>query len=288
MDLIHVDEKWFYLTREAQRFIVADGEDIPDRMVQHKGHITKVMFLCAVARPRFDRTTNSWFDGKLGLWPIGKFVPAQRSSCNRPAGTLVWHNTSVTREVYRDLLMNKLIPAIHTKWPFGSTTAICIQQDGAKAHIEENDPEFRQALDDAGLFETRIFNQAPNSPDTNVNDLGFLRAIQSANDGVSANEAELIKNVQTAFTNYSKERLNKVWLTLQSCFNEIIEANGGNDYKIAHIGKERLERLGRLPENLRVTSHAQHANDDGDGEASFLADFDEFGEEEFNNLLFQG
>ncbi|KAL7568198.1 hypothetical protein ACA910_020889 [Epithemia clementina (nom. ined.)] len=286
MDIIHVDEKWFYLTREAQRFIIASGEEVPERRVQHKGHITKVVFLCAVARPRFDTYSNAWFDGKLGLWPIGKFVTVVCSSRNRPAGTLVWQNTSVTREVYRDLLINKLIPAIHAKWPLGSTSKIRIQQDGAKAHIEENDSEFRQALDEAGLHDTTIFNQAANSPDTNVNDLGFFRAIQSANDGVAANEAELIQDVQKAFDNYSKDRLNRVWLTLQSCFNSIIECNGGNDYKIEHIGKERLERIGRLPTTLRVTSHACCDIDEDDREALFLAEFDHLGKEQNSNLLY--
>ncbi|KAL7570481.1 hypothetical protein ACA910_004263 [Epithemia clementina (nom. ined.)] len=193
---------------------------------------------------------------------------------------------SVTREVYRDLLINKLIPAIHAKWPLGSTPKIRIQQDGAKAHIEEDDPEFRQALDDSGLLETTIFNPAANLPDTNVNDLGFFRAIQSANDGVPANEAELINDVQKAFDNYSKERLNRVWLTLQSCFNAIIECNGGNNYKIEHIGKLRLERIDCLPTNLRVTSHAYCDSDEDDGEASFLAEIDELGNEQYSNLLY--
>ena len=51
-------------------------------------------------------------------------------------------------------------------------------------------------------------------------------------------------------------KLNHVWLTLQSCFNMIIENDCGNDYKIPHMGKESLEQRGLLPWVLDVTRTA--------------------------------
>ena len=66
-DLIHIDEKWFYLTKDGQRFIIAADEEEPYRHVQHKCFLTKIMFLCAVARPRYDTRRNAWFDGKIGM-----------------------------------------------------------------------------------------------------------------------------------------------------------------------------------------------------------------------------
>ena len=79
-DLIHINEKWFYLTKDGQHFIIAADEEEPYRHVQHKSFLTKIMFLCAVARPRYDTNKNAWFDGKIGIWPIGKWEPAKRSS----------------------------------------------------------------------------------------------------------------------------------------------------------------------------------------------------------------
>ena len=79
-DLIHINEKWFYLTKDGQRFIIAADEEEPYRHVQHKSFLTKIMFLCAVARPRYDTNKNAWLDGKIGIWPIGKWEPAKRSS----------------------------------------------------------------------------------------------------------------------------------------------------------------------------------------------------------------
>ena len=66
-DLIHTDEKWFYLTKDGHHFIIAADKEEPYRYVQHKLFVTKIMFLCAVARPRYDTNKNAWFDGKIGI-----------------------------------------------------------------------------------------------------------------------------------------------------------------------------------------------------------------------------
>ncbi|ETV89899.1 hypothetical protein H310_15260 [Aphanomyces invadans] len=48
-----------------------------------------VMLLAAVARPRYDTERGTYFDGKIGMWPIVEYRPAQRNSRNRSAGTIV-------------------------------------------------------------------------------------------------------------------------------------------------------------------------------------------------------
>ena len=257
MDRAHVDEKWFFLSRQRERYLLLPEEKNPKRVVKSKSHITKVMFLCAVARPRFNTSANSWWDGKLGIWPIGGWEPAQRASKNRPRGTLVWKNKPVTKGVYRELLISKLLPAIIEKWPRTDRLSrkIWIQQDGAKSHINTDDEEFRQAIQDQEL-NAGLYTQAANSPDVNLLDLGFFRAIQSFNDAAPKNEEELIQSVQRAYTNYPRTRLNRMWLTLQSVFNQIILCNGDNEYGIQHLSKEKLERAGKLPNVLDVVDEA--------------------------------
>ena len=253
-DLIHIDEKWFYLTKDGQRFIIVADEEEPYRHVQHKSFLTKIMFLCAVARPRYDTNKNAWFDGKIGIWPIGKWELAKRSSKKQAKGTPVWKNQLINQDVYREYLIQKFLPAVKEKWP-RSNARIWLQQDGAKSHILEDDVEFKEAVQQIGLNLT-VFTQAPNSPDTNILDLGFFRAIQSFNNACPDNEEELIKSVEKAYGEYPWRKLNFVWLTLQSCLNKIIEDDGGNDYKIPHMGKENLWRRGLLPEVLHVTPAA--------------------------------
>ena len=253
-DLIHIDEKWFYLTKDGQRFIIAADEEEPYRHVQHKSFLTKIMFLCAVARPRYNTRRNAWFDRKIGIWPIGKWEPAKQSLKKHAKGTPVWKNQCITRDVYHEYLIKKFLPAVKEKWPMHNAR-IWLQQDGAKSHILEDDMEFKEAVDEIGLNLT-VFTQSPNLPDTNILDLGFFRAIQSFNDDCPANEEELIKSVEKAYGEYPYRKLNHVWLTLQSCLDMIIENDGGNDYKIPHMGKESMERRGLLPPVLDVTPAA--------------------------------
>ena len=120
--------------REKEWYLLHQDEKNPKHCVKHKSHITKVMFLCSVVRPFFNPCSNSWWDGKLGIWPIGDWEPVKQKSKNRPKGMLVWKNTIVTKEVYRDLLISKLIPSILEKWPRRDMLSrkIFIQQDRAK------------------------------------------------------------------------------------------------------------------------------------------------------------
>ena len=268
-DHIHLDEKWFFLTQEKEHYLLVSGEKNPKRCIKHKSHITKVLFLCAVARPCFNMSVNSWWDGKLGIWPIGDWEPAKRGSKNRPKGMLVWKNKMVTKDVYRDLLINKLIPAILDKWSRRDrmSRTIYIQQDGAKNHIHEDDEEFNNALTEQEI-NTKLYMQTPNSPDVNLLDLGFFQAIQSFNDALPKNKEELIQLVQDAYKNYLWHKLNQTWLTLQSCFNQIILHHGDNNYSIEHILKAKLEWQGQLPDVLDVVDdNIYQTNDEMDGES---------------------
>jgi hypothetical protein len=105
---------------------------------------------------------------------------AQRRSVNRPAGTLVVKSiTSITRDVIRDFMINKVLHAIREKWPREEISQlIFIQQDNAPSHLEVNDPVFCEAAKQGG-FDIRLIGQQPKSLDMNILDLGFFRAIQS-------------------------------------------------------------------------------------------------------------
>jgi hypothetical protein len=62
--------------------------------------------------------------------------------------------------------------------------------------------------------------------------------------------------VQRTYEEYPLHLINRVWLSLLCCFNEIIESRGDNDYKLPHIGKARLERLNQLPVLVEVSDEA--------------------------------
>ena len=261
LNSIHVDEKWFFLTEEDWKVYLTPGEKQPRRTTSHKSHILKIMFLCAVARPRFNAAGECIFDGKIGIWPIVERVVAQRSSGNRPAGTVEYKPTNVTQELYREYMIEKVLPAARRKFAEIEGVRIMdleIQQDGAKSHIKDNDAEFVAAAT-AGNWNFNLVTQPARSPDLNINDLGFFRALQTAywELGFATDAASLIANVEKAFNEYDPRTLEKNWVTLASVIDEILKCDGSNDYKIPHMNKDRILReTGALPLHLEASDLA--------------------------------
>jgi len=257
MDTIHVDEKWFHLTRDGARYYLSAAEKRPTRRTRHKSYIAKIMFFCAVARPR-RLSDGTYWDGKIGMWPFGKYKPAQRKSKLRARGTMVWHNESCDGKTYKAMVLDNLMPAILAKWPDWSRP-VRIQHDGAPGHFNEaTDEEWKEFIVEFGLQgKLFFFHQPANSPDTNLCDLGLFRAIDAAYRRLlPRKEADIIACVLQAWQEYDATKINRLWLTHMTVMNEIIKSNGDNDFKIPHMGKERLERLGLLPEVIDTVPEA--------------------------------
>ncbi|ETV80633.1 hypothetical protein H257_06156 [Aphanomyces astaci] len=240
MDYVHVDEKWFYMTRVKKTLYLLPGEEPPHRSTKSKRFITKVMFLSAVARPRWNYNTNEWFDGRIGTWHFTQTVPAQRSSRNRPSGTMVTVPCTVTRDTYRDMLIDNVIPAIKAKWPNDKAARILLQQDNARPHVPLSDERVAAACASDG-WAIEVVCQPPNSPDMNVLDLGFFRAIQTLQERTRCKTIdELIDATLSAWTTVDAMTLNSNFLTLQTCLIEVVRAGGGNNYKIPPHGQEEV------------------------------------------------
>lgn len=151
-------------------------------------------------------------------------------------GTLLWEDKSITQEV----------PQV----------VIRIQQDGPNA---PDDRQWLERLQQKGLKnKILLYTQPANSPDLNINDLGFVSALQAYYQQFSAKTpTEIINYVQQTYQQYPQERINHVWLSLMSVMNEIIDCNGDNDYEIPHLAKEAKERRNELPVVLQVTNTAK-------------------------------
>lgn len=259
-DTIHVDEKWFFVSEKMLHMYLVPGEEPPERNCKHKSHIIKVMFLCAIAKPRYALNGDCCFDGKIGMWPFVKQEAAKRSSVNRPKGTMETKCVTVTKEVYRDYMINKVLPAIEERWPSKDELAegIYIQQDGAKTHHKPNDPEWYIASHYTEGVIVDLHTQPANSPDTNLCDLSFFRALQSQqwNHGFANDVPGLIAQVLKAFEEFDPRKIEFGFLTHSCCLDEILQIYGGNDYKIPHIGKEKLLREGQLPIQIGVSEAA--------------------------------
>ncbi|ETV64386.1 hypothetical protein H257_18710 [Aphanomyces astaci] len=182
-DCVHIDEKWFYLTEVNRRYYYLwHDEATPVRKCKPKRHIIKVMFLAAVARPRFDHARKTMWDGKVGMWPFVSVLPAQRSSKNRARGTLITTPIVVTKPLYRQYLLDHVIPTIKQAWPGPRAHPIYIQQDNARPHVEVDDAAVTAAGCSDG-WKIQLVAQPAMSPDFNVLDLGFCTLVQDLNHG---------------------------------------------------------------------------------------------------------
>ncbi|KAK4593626.1 hypothetical protein RGQ29_017650 [Quercus rubra] len=203
---VHIDEKWFYMSKESEKYYLLPQEQEPLRTCKSKRFIAKVMVLAAVACPRFDSSRNQQFDGKIGIFPFTCKEPAKRSSKNRVAAN---------------------------KWPRDTEDIVFIQQDNAGPHIDPNDAEFLEAASSDG-FKIHLSYQPPNSPDMNVLDLGFFRAIQSLQQQEALSTVdELVNAIEKAFNELPPQTLNRVFLGLPQCMIEVIKDFGGNNYKLS-------------------------------------------------------
>ncbi|KAH9079770.1 hypothetical protein Ae201684P_010209 [Aphanomyces euteiches] len=214
-DRVHIDEKWFYVTKVKRRFYAYADEKLPLRPLKSAKFIKKVMFLAAVARPRFDPHKKQFFDGKIGIWPFVSQVEAVRSSKNRPRGTLVTVPKNVDAAAYREMVLNNVIPAIQVKFP-RSVACVNIQQDNASPHRCIDSAELCRN----GITDINVSNQPANSPDFNVLDLGIFNSIQKA-----------------AFCELPMETIGKSFITLQKVMELSMSDNGGNNFKLPHMSK---------------------------------------------------
>ena len=259
-DTIHLDEKWFFVSKVSKRFILATDEEEPYRTCQSKTNISKVMFLVAQARPRYLSSGVFW-DGKIGCWPLGEKVQQQRTTSVRRRGDWKWKSCGVGAEVYMEMMKEFVVPAIMEKWPLDAGhSVIKLQHDNAPAHFKETVPEwvdYMEHFDSLGMpYKLKLIHQPAQSPDTNILDLGFFAALQSTCLGRPKDEMELIEMVQQQYEAYPAKLINRVWLSHMACMNEILKDNGGNNYKIPHLSKDKLEREGRLPWVLEVNKEA--------------------------------
>jgi chemotaxis protein histidine kinase CheA len=151
----------------------------------------------------------------------------------------------------REFLIDKVLPAMRDAWPAEDAgQTIFVQQDNAKPHILPNDQEFQDAVSKIGM-DIQLVQQPANSPDLNVNDLGFFNSIESLTDRRSPRTLnDLIRDVQEEFAAYDAPTLNRIFISLQTCMTEVLNNSGGNGYNIPHVGKLSLEAQNLLPTSI--------------------------------------
>jgi len=231
---VDIDEKWFYtLTRKRKRKVDPEWaeEGGPGRTpIPSKSHIPKVMFLSAISRP----STAHKFDGRLGCWRCSVPDVTKRKSKNRPAGVPIERDVVITAEFFENQIKTQVVPACLEKMSWAKQ--ITIQMDNARPHVGGGLFERLNAWGATLKPKVAFIMQPANSPDTNLNDLCFFNSLASAvSKTLTPDRDALAKVVEKTYASWhTAPRLDKLWRLKSRVLQCIIDAEGGNQYKMPH------------------------------------------------------
>ncbi|CAN0047978.1 unnamed protein product, partial [Sphacelaria rigidula] len=248
---IHLDESWFFLLRNKEKVPIFPGERIPGSpRVQHKSHLSKIMVIVANVRP--DPSHN--FDGKIGIWRIFVLKTAERSS---KRGEEYEFECTIDAEWYKTWYIDELLPAIKLKMPWLRSKRVIVQRDGASPHTGKNNPEI---LNSAGMgrgWMVELVTQPAQSPDLNVNDLGFFASLKSRVWGMNASSIdELVETIFKQYDEYDGDTLERVWQSLFKVYNQTLREMGDNDSSVEHSGVRVRQRAGTLERVVKYDKDA--------------------------------
>ena len=68
-DYIHLDKKWFFMTNTNQIYYLLPNKLLPICKWKSKQYIKNIMFMAAVAWPRWISQTKTWFNGFIRISP---------------------------------------------------------------------------------------------------------------------------------------------------------------------------------------------------------------------------
>jgi hypothetical protein len=139
----------------------------------------------------------------MGIYTVGELdMYVQTSSIHRP-GDIAWSNIKMDRDVYQHMLVDLVLPNIK-KGMAATAGNIILPQDGAKLLLQEDGEVFQALVTELSghLNAVKLCTQQAQSPDPNVNDIGFFNSLQSMYYMTSPKDSiQLIKMVDDAYEN---------------------------------------------------------------------------------------
>jgi len=132
-----------------------------------------------------------------------------------------------------------------------------VQQDGASPHTGKGNPEI---LNSAGMghgWLVELVTQPAQSPDLNVNDLGFFASLKSRVWGMNACSIDgLVEAIFEQYEEYDGETLERVWQSLFKVYNQTLRKMGDNDFAVEHTEVKKRQREGTLERVVKYDKEA--------------------------------
>ena len=130
--------------------------------------------------------------------------------------------------------------------PWLRSKRVVVQQDGASPHTGKNDPEIRNSAGMGRGWMVELVTQPAQSPDLNVNDLGFFASLTSRVWRMNASSIdELVEIIFQQYEEYDSATLERVWQSLFKVYNQTLRKMGDNYFSVEHTGvtaRRRQER----------------------------------------------
>lgn len=166
-------------------------------------------------------------------------MKARQSRSNLFAGILKQRFFSVTKETYKKLFLNFVIPAMGENFPSSLSQKNIVYHSSASPHNIAYDGEILMACDDCPTIDITL--QPANSPDFNVLDLGFFSLIYSFPDHLNARKIDvLVSALSEDFHETIYMILDRVQFSLQMCLQEVMKDVERNGYRISHSDKSQV------------------------------------------------
>ena len=129
---------------------------------------------------------------------------------------------------------DSIFSAIKEKMPWLQGQHFIVQQDNAPAHVGKGNMAFFDTQRHVDGWDIEVVNQPAQSPDMNINDIGFFRSLKCQVEELKANAKSLdllYSKIQEAWDSYSSDTLERIWAHQFACYREILRDNGGNFYE---------------------------------------------------------
>ena len=185
------------------------------------------------------------FSGLVGIWFFTKTEQAKRNSSKRKKGSDVL--VSCDGETWTKMITGLVFPAIREK--MGHCQKVVLQYDNAGPHKKKTLQANLLEAASSGYPEIFLKPQPPQSPDVNLNDLGFYASLEShIGNFRSFKLQEFQDQIQEAFDNYDSSKLQKLVETKANVIKAIYNAGGSNEFILPHGYKAPKNRREIVPQ----------------------------------------
>jgi hypothetical protein len=204
---------------------------------QHRASVKSVNVIMIVGRPQL-KPGEGYVGGKVALARVYYEKTAERSSKNRPAGTVERIDCTTSNPIFRDYVSPQLMEQMNA-YPFPPNKSKYAQADNASAW-KKAWPDYVDNFNNQSKFHLERIVQPGQSPMTNLNDLLTINSLKCYIRKLTGYEMiptcdEIWDATQQAFNDMEPYKLEIAYRLWEQNLQSIVDAEGGRT-KLVHSG----------------------------------------------------